>query len=165
MNLLKACSWFFKILSQGDKAFDNRPQPAPAAERPTFHRSSAPAVQLLGLLQKEGRLLDFLTEDITSYSDDEIGAAARDIHRGCQRVLDDNFTLRRVVTQSEGEQLEVDAGFDPSAIDIMGNLQAEAPYKGELIHAGWYAEEVKLPTVAEGADANVIAPAQVEVRA
>lgn len=160
MSLSKACYWFFKILKHGESALE--PQPAPEA-RPTFSASPEQAIQLMGLFQKEGRLLDFLQEDIAPYSNEEVGAAIRDIHSGCNKVLAEHFAIRRVVTETEGSQFEVNEGFDPSAIEILGAPESKAPYKGELVHAGWYVDEVNLPSLAEGADPNVIAPAQVEV--
>ena len=159
MRLFTAIAWFFKILFKGNAAFAE----APAAEaKPEFHHSKAPAVQVLGLFQKEGRLIDFLREDIAGYDDADIGAAVRDIHRGCRKVIDQYFTLRKVMDQGEGDAVTVEEGFDPSAIELQGSVGA-APYSGTLIHGGYYADEIKLPTVPEGADPNVVVPAQVEV--
>lgn len=163
MHLLTAIAWFFKILFKGKAAFSDAP--APDGEKPVFHHSPAPAVQVLGLLQKEGRLLDFLMEDLSGYNDAEVGGAVRDIHRGCRQALDQYFTLRRVLEQSEGEAVTIEAGYDPSAIELQGSVGGEPPIQGSLIHGGWYAEEVKLPTIPEGADPNVATPAQVEVSA
>lgn len=163
MRLFTAIAWFFKILAKGNRAFAD----APAIEgeaKPEFRTSSEPAIQLLGLFQKEGRLVDFLKEDIASFPDADIGAAVRDIHRGCRKVLDERLTLRRVLDDAEGAAVTVPEGFDPSAIELQGNVAGNPPYNGSLIHGGWYVEEMKLPTVPEGADPKVAAPAQVEVR-
>lgn len=166
MRLFTAIKWFFKILGKGDAAFAEAPavEGSAPAEKPTFTTSRAPAVQVLAQFQQHGRLLDFLNEDLSGFSDEEVGAAARDIHRGCQEALKKNFALRRVVPEAEGASITVPEGFDPSAIDLQGNVAGAAPYKGTVIHGGWYVEEIKLPTVAEGADPNVAAPAQVEVK-
>jgi hypothetical protein len=141
------------------------PPPVPSQPpAPTFAASSEPAVQLLALLQKEGRLVDFLREDIAAYQDAEIGAAVRNIHRGCRAVLDQHCVLRPVVAEKEGQKINVPAGFDPSAISLQGNVVGSGPFSGTVAHPGWYAEAVKLPTVPPAADPKVIAPAQVEVR-
>lgn len=161
MHLGKAISWFFKVLKEGDDAIAQRPQLT--EEKPAFAGSSEEGVQLLALFQKEGRLIDFLMEDVSGFDDAEIGAAVRDIHKGCRKVLDEHFTLRRVLTEAEGDSVTVPEGFDPSTIDLQGNVSGSAPFKGTLVHGGWYADEVKLPTVPAGADAKVVAPAQVEV--
>src|SRR6185503_15642844 len=51
------------------------------------------ALQLLGLFQREARLVDFLREEIATYEDAAIGAAVRDIHKGCRKVLDEHFAV------------------------------------------------------------------------
>lgn len=163
MRLFTAIAWFFKILAKGNAAFAEAPVGEGVA-RPVFAGSSEPAVQLLGLLQKEGRLVDFLMEDVSSYADAEVGAAVRDIHRGCRAVLTQKMTLRRVMPEAEGSMVTVNAGFDPSQVSLEGNLTSPPPYTGTLLHGGWYVEEMRLPTVPSGADPKVAAPAQVEVK-
>ena len=173
MHLGLAFSWFFKILSQGESAFAEAPvkppPPAPMAvaapivAKPVFTASPAPAVQMLGLLQKEGRLIDFLQEDVSGFSDAEIGAAVRDIHRQCRATLQKVAKLRRVLPGNEGAPTVVPVGFDPSTIELQGNVTGSAPYRGKLVHGGWYVEELKLPTAPEAADPMVVQPAQVEV--
>ena len=37
------------------------------------------AVQILSVLQRDARLVDFLMEDIGAYSDEQVGAAVRDV--------------------------------------------------------------------------------------
>lgn len=161
MRLFTAIAWFFKILFRGNKAFANAPSPD-GTVRPEFHHSKAPALQVLGLLQKEGRLIDFLREDVSGFSDADIGAAVRPIHAGCKKVLDEYFVIRRVMEQAEGDTVTIESGFDASAIELYGSV-GDPPHNGSLIHGGYYADETKLPTVPEGADPNVIVPAQVEV--
>ena len=160
MRLFTAFRWFFRILFKGDAAFAELPGAAP---KPVFSGSAEPAVQLLGLFQKEGRLLDFLNEDIGSYGDAEVGAAVRDIHRGCRRVLDKHFQLRPVLEEAEGAAVTLPEDFDPSAVELYGDAGNSGPRKGTVRHRGWYAEETKLPTIPESADPKVAAPAQVEV--
>jgi len=54
------------------------------------------ALQLLGLLQREARFVDFIQEDVAPYTDAEIGAAARVVHEGCRKMLREHFALAPV---------------------------------------------------------------------
>ncbi|WP_063659701.1 DUF2760 domain-containing protein [Aliivibrio fischeri] len=121
------------------------------------------ALQLLALLQKEARFIDFMQEDLKGFADAEVGAAARVIHEGGQKVLSDYFTLTPVRTEEEESRLSIPAGFNPSEIRLTGNVVGEAPFNGTLIHRGWKVAEVKLPKLAEGYDATIVAPAEVEL--
>ncbi|MUL10578.1 DUF2760 domain-containing protein [Aliivibrio fischeri] len=121
------------------------------------------ALQLLALLQKEARFIDFMQEDLKGFADAEVGAAARVIHEGGQKVLSDYFTLTPVRTEEEESRLSIPAGFNPSEIRLTGNVIGEAPFNGTLIHRGWKVAEVKLPKLAEGYDATIVAPAEVEL--
>lgn len=125
------------------------------------HRDGALA--LLALLQREGRLVDFLRESLDGFSDADIGAAARDVHRGCKKVLDAHLTLEPVLPGAEEDTVSVPKGFDPAEIRLVGEARGEAPYRGTLRHHGWRATEIKLPTLTEGVDRAVLAPAEVEV--
>jgi hypothetical protein len=121
------------------------------------------AVQLLVLLQREGRLLDFLQEEIDSYSDGQIGAAVRDIHRGCKKALAEHMTVEPVMSGAEDSVVRIDAGFDPSRIKLVGNVVGEPPFTGRLKHAGWRTSKVDLPLARRAADPTVVAPAEVEL--
>lgn len=121
------------------------------------------AVQMLGLLQKEGRLLDFLLEDIDGYSDDQVGAAVRTIHSECRRVLQEHFTIEPVVEGTEDSSVTIDPGFDPSRIRLIGNVSGDPPFNGVLRHHGWRAEQVSMPSLPQEGDRRVIAPAEVEL--
>ena len=121
------------------------------------------ALQLLGLLQREGRLVDFLREDITGYEDAAIGAAVRDIHKGCKKVLEQHFAVEVVMDAAEGDGITVPGGFDPHQIRLVGNVVGEPPFKGVLRHHGWRAGKVELPRANDGADHTVLAPAEVEL--
>jgi hypothetical protein len=141
--------------------------PAPAAvvkATPPKKTDVTPgALQLLALFQREGRLLDFLSEDIESYDDASIGAAVRDIHKGCKKVLADHFGVEPVLDGDEDEAITVDAGFDPSRIRLTGNVTGQGPFKGTLRHHGWRAAKVSLPSLTDGHDVSVVAPAEVEL--
>ncbi|OCH43938.1 DUF2760 domain-containing protein [Aliivibrio fischeri] len=121
------------------------------------------ALQLLALLQKEARFIDFMQEDLKGFADAEVGAAARVIHDGGQKVLSDYFTLTPVRTEEEESRLSIPAGFNPSEVRLTGNVVGEAPFNGTLIHRGWKVAEVKLPKLADGYDATIVAPAEVEL--
>lgn len=134
------------------------PPPPPAAPKP-----SAEPLRLLSLLQGEARLVDFLLEDISGASNDQVGAAVRDIHRKAQAALKEHLTVGPVLAGGEGERVTVPAGFDPSAVRVVGNVTGQPPFTGELQHPGWRVTEVKLPAVAAGADGFVLQPAEVQV--
>ena len=121
------------------------------------------ALQLLGLLQKEARFIDFAQEDVSKYTDAEIGAAARVVHEGCRKVLRQYFELEPVRTENEGKRLTLPKGFDAGSIRITGNIVGSAPFTGTLVHRGWKAAEVKLPKITEGHDLKIVAPAEVEL--
>jgi hypothetical protein len=169
---------FFKALG-GDAAFvegarrliDNR-LPAPAAATATPAAPAKPAappkrsdaLNLLSLLQREGRLIDFLKEDIAPYSDAQIGAAVRDVHRDTRAALDRCFALAPLRTEPEGTPVDIPANFDATAFRLTGNVAGAGPYKGTLRHAGWTAEKVELPEYT-GPDpaSKIVAPAEVEL--
>ncbi|MCE9667845.1 DUF2760 domain-containing protein [Myxococcus stipitatus] len=126
-------------------------------------RAHASALSLLGMLQREGRLVDFLQENVAAYSDAEVGAASRTVHEGCRKVLGQYLTLQPVVPQAEGDRLTVPAGFDAQRIRLTGNVTGQPPHAGTLRHHGWVATEVRFPTVSAAMDARVLAPAEVEL--
>ncbi|WP_436264968.1 DUF2760 domain-containing protein [Pseudoduganella sp. LjRoot289] len=140
------------------------PTPAPAAA-PVILREATPdaALQLLGLLQREARLIDFTQENLSAYADADIGAAARVVHEGCAKVLREHFTIEPVRAEAEGSRVTLDEGFDAAAVRLTGNVVGKAPFKGSLSHRGWRATSVRLPKLAEAHDAKVLAPAEVEL--
>ena len=136
---------------------------APTAPATPKEADPTAALQLLSLLQREARLVDFVQEDIAAYSDAEIGAAARVVHEGCRKVLREHVTLAPVRAESEGSRLTLPAGFDAAAVRLTGNVVGQAPFTGTLAHRGWRATEVRLPQLAEGHDARIVAQAEVEL--
>jgi hypothetical protein len=140
------------------------PTPAPTAA-PVILREATPdaALQLLSLLQREARLIDFTQENLSAYADADIGAAARVVHEGCAKVLREHFTIEPVRGEAEGSRVTLEEGFDASAVRLTGNVVGKAPFKGSLSHRGWRATGVRLPKLAEAHDANVLAPAEVEL--
>lgn len=138
------------------------PAPAPA---PVTLRVATPdaALQLLGLFQREARLIDFTQENLSAYSDADIGAAARVVHEGCGKVLREHFTIEAVRSEAEGSRVVLEEGFDASAVRLTGNVVGKAPFRGALSHRGWRASNVRLPKLAEAHDAAILAPAEVEL--
>jgi hypothetical protein len=127
--------------------------------------SRSEALQLLALLQREGRLVDFLKEPIDTYNDAQIGAAVRDIHRDCAAVLDRAFSVVSLVENEEGTSLTVMPGFDPELYKLTGNVTGTPPFKGTVRHHGWKVTKQELP-IWNGRDdsADVISPAEIEIR-
>jgi hypothetical protein len=121
----------------------------------------AQAAQMLALLQRDGRLVDFLMEDITGYADAQVGAAVRDVHAGCRQALQRYVTLAPVLPQEEGGTVEVDGPIDPAKIKVVGN-PGGASLRGVLRHRGWVASHVDLPQMPRGGQ-FVIAPAEIDV--
>lgn len=120
-------------------------------------------VQILGLLQREGRLIDFLQEDITPFSDEQIGAAVREVHKGCRNALSESFKLEPVLDAVEGSEVEVDEDFNPLHIKLVGNIHGKPPFKGVLRHCGWRYSVINLPEWTAKEKTDVVAPAEVEI--
>ncbi|MFM0097436.1 DUF2760 domain-containing protein [Paraburkholderia nemoris] len=178
-----AVSTFFSILGDGEfaagvlrlrnggAAASAAPAPAPAAApapapqpAPTLKEASPDAaLQLLGLLQRDARFIDFVEEDIKAYSDADIGAAARLVHDGCRTTLREHFTIRPVRDESEGSRVTLAEGFDATSIRLTGNVVGKAPFNGSISHRGWRVDEVRLPKLTDSHNAKVIAPAEVEL--
>ena len=139
-----------------------KPQPKRAATPPP-ERSEA--LTLLATLQREARLIDFLQEPLADYTDAQIGAVARDVHRDCGKVLQRLFALQPVHAQREGAEVEVPAGFDAGRYRLTGNVAGEPPFRGQMVHHGWEAGQCKLPTWSgTPAAARIIAPVEVELK-
>ena len=144
-------------IKQETKAMPIQPEPKKSAPPPAPPKPTTDAaVQLLALFQREGRLVDFLREDIQPYDDAQIGAAVRDIHQKCRDILAEHLTLERVVNAQEGDEVTIPKDFDPSAIRLTGNVGSEPPFHGALRHAGWRASKVKLPTQPSGQDPQLL---------
>ncbi len=135
------------------------PQPAPTLKQ----ASPDAALQLLGLLQRDARFIDFVEEDIKNYNDADIGAAARLVHDGCRATLHEHFTIRPVRDEAEGSRVTLAEGFDASSIRLTGNVVGRAPFSGSISHRGWRVDEVRLPKLTDSHNAKVIAPAEVEL--
>lgn len=135
----------------------------PPRHRSPIKRPTGEPLRMLALLQREGRLLDFLLEDISGYQDAQVGAAVRDIHRGCRKAVDEHLVLERILAGEEGQAVTIPVGFDPGSIRLVGNVTGQPPFNGTLQHHGWRVKELKLPEAGAGRDSMVIAPAEVSL--
>jgi hypothetical protein len=162
-RLKLAFAAFFAILFKGrlpaalQSAAPAAPPPATGAD------DTDRAVQVIALLQRDGRLLDFVMEDLGTYSDAQIGAAARDVHAGCRRAMERYFTLDSILPGREGESTTVADPMDPAAIRLVGNVTGQPPFRGTLLHRGWRASRVELPPLGGPASRRVVAQAEIEV--
>ena len=159
---------FFSILFGGTLAPDialafgyGKPMPVKAAPPPKPQSGPADgAVQILSLLQRDARLVDFLMEDISGYSDEQVGAAVRDVQAQSQRSLARYLQFQPVIDGVEGTYTKT-AGIDAASIKLIGNVPANGKAPGGLLrHKGWQAAKVDLPAAAPG---TILAPAEIEV--
>ncbi len=156
---------------------ETKPEPAPpppvAAPEPAVNLKAGDlaaacrrgGVQMLAILQREGRLLDFLMEDIDSYADAQIGAAVRDIHRGCRKALGEHLKVRPIRSEPDEAVVKIPDGYDPSQIRLVGRVTGRPPFEGTLRHHGWRTGDINLSDIPAGHDPSVICPAEVEIGA
>ena len=137
-------------------------QSATAVDTP--QRAEAEVISFLAALQEKGRLVDFLMDDVTSYDDAQVGAAARVVHEGCRSALDEVFTIAPVTESAEGTTISVPASHRADEYRLTGKLSGQAPFNGTVVHRGWRTTKIKLPQiiVPEG-EVPCIAPAEIEV--
>ena len=161
---------FFSLLLQGTVPQDvlqalgaSKSSPVKAVADKPAPESPDRAIQMLALFQRDGRLVDFLAEDVAPYPDAQLGAAVRSIHTSCRQVLDRYLKLEPVLDSDEDQLLTVPAGFDPAAIKLVGNVTGEPPFRGLLRHRGWRVAEVNLPSLPQGTGRAIVAPAEVEL--
>lgn len=179
-----AARCFFSVLSRGEVPEDIAPEVAPSTTQPTpaavhetpalpaaeavaapAEESNDRAVQLLALLQRDGRLVDFLSEDIAPYQDAQIGAAVRELHASLRTALEQYVTLEPIYAEEEDRPVTVEEGFDPAAIKLIGNVTGRPPLRGLLRHRGWRVTEINLPSLSpQGTGRTVVAPAEVEIQ-
>jgi len=166
-------TWFFSKRSTANVIRSMQPAGAkrkPGKKEPTedirkeqLRRDRRLFVHLLNVLQREGRLMDFFSEDLSLYEDAQIGAAVRSIQENCKKVVDKYLAPGAVVSENEGDQITVEKGFDPNAVRLTGNVTGEPPFTGIVRHRGWKSGKVELPILADTGSPDVIAPAEVEV--
>ena len=175
LNIVLAFRCFFRVLlgkevpaeARGEKTGET-PAALPAASpSPTVQASEIEkgAALLLALLQREGRLIDFLQEPIDAYDDAQIGAAVRNIHRDCRKALSEHCQLKPILDGTEDSPVVVEQGFDPGEVRLVGNVTGEPPFRGLLRHHGWKIDHFELPATTGAADPRLVTPAEVELSA
>jgi hypothetical protein len=137
--------------------------PAPPKAEPPPPPSTDAALQLLALLQREGRFVDFLEEDVASFADADIGAAARVVHAGCRKAIREHVKLEPVRTEEEGTRVTLPDPLDAASVKLTGNVTGKGPFTGTLRHRGWRAADITMPTAVSGHDAHILAQAEVEL--
>lgn len=162
---------FFRVLF--DPAFASRawkaralpsaPAPAPAPAPALAPAPPNAALRLLALFQREGRLVDFLEQDIASFSDADVGAAARVVHEGCRKALRAHITIEPVRPEAEGSRITLPQGFDAGEVKLIGDVRGDPPYTGALRHRGWRAAKLELPAMLGNQEVPILAPAEVEL--
>ena len=150
------------LLPARQKPPSSKPQAEPA-------RAAPPApeiVSFLAMLQEKGRLVDFLMDNINPYNDAQVGAAARVVHAGCKRALQEHFSIHPLRTEDEGSTVQVPVGYAPDEYRLVGKIAGQAPFSGVLVHRGWKTDMVTLPRLLPSAPGQLpaIAPAEVEVK-
>jgi hypothetical protein len=180
-----AFSTFFKILFDARFAWalsmrpvrpDSAPRdeadaelsPRPAAVAAARLASSADAgadaaLVLLGLLQSEGRFVDFVLQDVGGFPDADVGAVARVVHAGCRKVLGNHLRIEAIRSEPEGQSVALEPGFDPNRIKLTGRVAGSGALRGTLRHRGWQATDVHLPSVVDRAGSRILCPAEVEL--
>ncbi len=121
------------------------------------------AVQVLSLFQRDGRLIDFLSEEIAAYPDAQLGAAVRTVHESCRQVLRRYFSMAPIIDSEEDQPVMLAPGFDVSEIKLIGNVAGQPPIRGLLRHRGWRIQKADLPSLPQGTGRMIVAPAEVEV--
>lgn len=170
-RILFAIRSFFAILFTGNLPADiaeaygfKKPAAAPPPPKPVaVPKPSDGALQILGILQRDARLVDFFMEDISAYSDDQVGAAVRNLHEQARAALERYVQLGPVIDGVEGTYTKIEKS-DPAAVKLLGNVPAsgKAP-GGTLRHKGWRAANVNLPPLVATQNVSIIAPAEIEV--
>lgn len=142
-----------------------REEPVERAPEAPAQPSPTPAIQVLSLFQRKGRLIDFLQEDLQHYDDAQIGAAVRNVHEGCKAVLAEYVQIEPIFEEPEGSEVTVQSGFDAREIRLTGNVTGDPPFRGALRHRGWRVKDVDLPALMQASDQDrVLAAAEVEVQ-
>ena len=128
------------------------------------HKEKRLYAHLLSVFQREGRLVDFLFEKLDAYEDDQIGAAVRNIHEQCKKVMDRHLHLKPVLDKREGEMYNVKEGFDSTMIRLVGNVKGEPPFEGLVRHRGWQIAKLNIPDLTGDDDSGILEPAEIEIQ-
>ncbi len=121
-------------------------------------------LRLIFQMQQAGRFIDFIKEDLTPFSDAQVGAVARKIHQDCGKIIEDLITIRPLRDEPEGSTIQVPRGYQAEEIKVFGNVKGTPPFNGSLMHRGWKAHKLSLPKVMQEGNAQIICPAEVEIK-
>jgi hypothetical protein len=162
-TFILACKAFFKTFKQPMQArsfVEGEKKQTSALEKvaDTAH------LRLLSYLQLNGRLIDFLKEDLSSFDDAQVGAAVRKIHQDCAETLEDIVTIRPLRDELEGTTIQVPKGYDASEWKITGKVKGEPPFTGILVHRGWKAHKRSLPKQVGEQNPEIVCPAEIEIK-
>lgn len=143
------------------------PPPAPKPPPPPVVTPEDGALQMLGMLQRDARILDFFMEDISAYTDEQIGAAAREVHGKTCQIIVRCFAPQPIIDAVEGSAVTAPPGDTASGsqlVKFIGNVPASGKAKGgALRHRGWRATLATLPKLSAQQDLTILAPAEIEV--
>jgi Domain of unknown function (DUF2760) len=154
MHLIRAIKAFFAALTGKEKQIAG----------PVSKHEDLAHLRLLALLQQKGRLIDFLKEDLSSYTDAQVGAAVRQLHQACHQELEQLVAIRPLRDEAEGSRVTIPAGYSPLEVKVVGKVSGKPPYEGILRHKGWRAHKTALPRQVGEREESVLMPAEVEVQ-
>jgi hypothetical protein len=170
-RISSAFSSFFGILFGGELpdevaeefGYAKKAEEMPVVKPQLEVHTSDGALQMLSILQRDARLIDFLMEEIGGYSDDQVGAAVRSLHEQSRAALARYVTLSPVIDAVEGTRTQIGKN-DPNSVKLIGNVPANGKAsQGILRHKGWRVEKVDLPKIQASQDAKLLAPAEIEI--
>jgi hypothetical protein len=173
-RIILAFKAFFALLFTGQLPSDligalglieraSAPKAAPAAPPKPQLTASDGALQLLGILQRDARILDFFMEDLSPYTDEQIGTAARQVHGGAREILTRCFAPVPVIDAVEGSSVASPVG-SAALVKFVGNVPATGTASSGLLrHKGWKATSTDIPQLNTRQDLAILAPAEIEV--
>ena len=171
MGLGQAFQAFFSLLTSGDipadlaaalgytKAAAKKPEPVVPLVTPADG-----SLQLLGILQRDARFLDFAMENLSGYSDEQIGAAVRNLHENTRAVMDRYLVLAPVIDGVEGTFTKIPGRSTPAQVKLIGKVPANGQAPGGILrHKGWKVTKVDFPPIFAHDKTEIITPAEVEI--
>ncbi|CDZ80289.1 hypothetical protein BN1013_00797 [Candidatus Rubidus massiliensis] len=164
MSFILACKAFIKAWKNPEKAKIFLEDSNLKTEDTKTNVVENTHLRLLGMLQQNGRFIDFIKEDISQFTDEQIGAVARQIHQDCAKCLEEYVTIRPLLQENEGDSIQIAKGYDANQIKLIGNIKGEPPYTGTLVHKGWKAHKRSLPKKIGEFDQDIIYSAEIEIR-
>lgn len=160
MGLRLAFQAFMKAFKEPEKTKQFLEEQTPTA----VEMADYSHLRLLGYLQQGSRLIDFLKEDISAFSDAQVGAAVRKIHQDCAQSLEELLAIRPLRDEPEGSTIQVPKDYDPAEIKVVGKVKGEPPFTGTLVHRGWKVQKRSLPKKTTEKVSDVVCPAEIEIK-